>query len=100
MRKILATIAASLLFAGSARAADVTLLNVSYDPTRELYADVNKAFAGKNKSQIVAELMTRAVEERQVQKRRVKAIDGLLKLRKKPGFSDAEIQKARVYGRP
>jgi sulfate/thiosulfate transport system substrate-binding protein len=27
------------------RAADVTLLNVSYDPTRELYQDVNKAFA-------------------------------------------------------
>ena len=34
-----------LLFAGSAIAADVTLLNVSYDPTRELYADFNKAFA-------------------------------------------------------
>jgi sulfate transport system substrate-binding protein len=28
-----------------ARAADVTLLNVSYDPTRELYVDFNKAFA-------------------------------------------------------
>ena len=27
------------------RAADVTLLNVSYDPTRELYQDFNKAFA-------------------------------------------------------
>jgi sulfate transport system substrate-binding protein len=26
-------------------AADVTLLNVSYDPTRELYQDINKAFA-------------------------------------------------------
>ncbi len=26
-------------------AADITLLNVSYDPTRELYADFNKAFA-------------------------------------------------------
>ena len=26
-------------------AADVTLLNVSYDPTRELYQDVNAAFA-------------------------------------------------------
>jgi sulfate/thiosulfate transport system substrate-binding protein len=38
-------IAASLLWAGSALAADVTLLNVSYDPTRELYADFNKAFA-------------------------------------------------------
>jgi sulfate transport system substrate-binding protein len=30
---------------GSALAADVALLNVSYDPTRELYQDFNKAFA-------------------------------------------------------
>jgi sulfate/thiosulfate-binding protein len=44
IRHILA-VAASLLWAGSALAADVTLLNVSYDPTRELYADFNKAFA-------------------------------------------------------
>lgn len=29
----------------AAGAADVTLLNVSYDPTRELYQDYNKAFA-------------------------------------------------------
>lgn len=35
----------SLIWATSALAADVTLLNVSYDPTRELYADFNKAFA-------------------------------------------------------
>jgi sulfate/thiosulfate transport system substrate-binding protein len=28
-----------------ASAADVTLLNVSYDPTRELYRDINRAFA-------------------------------------------------------
>ena len=28
-----------------ASAKDITLLNVSYDPTRELYADFNKAFA-------------------------------------------------------
>jgi sulfate transport system substrate-binding protein len=33
------------LFAGSAWAADVSLLNVSYDPTRELYGEYNKAFA-------------------------------------------------------
>ena len=32
---------------GAASAADVSLLNVSYDPTRELYADLNKAFAAK-----------------------------------------------------
>ena len=44
IRRILA-VAAGLLWAGSALAADVSLLNVSYDPTRELYADFNKAFA-------------------------------------------------------
>ena len=33
------------LFAGSAWAADVSLLNVSYDPTRELYSEYNKAFS-------------------------------------------------------
>ncbi|MBB6306434.1 sulfate ABC transporter substrate-binding protein [Xanthobacter tagetidis] len=35
------------LAAGTALAADTTLLNVSYDPTRELYVDVNKAFAAE-----------------------------------------------------
>src|ERR1700682_2048095 len=44
IRRILLAVAA-LLWASSAFAADVTLLNVSYDPTRELYADFNKAFA-------------------------------------------------------
>src|ERR1700758_4415146 len=29
---------------------DVTLLNVSYDPTRELYQDINKAFAAQWKA--------------------------------------------------
>ena len=44
VRPVLAA-AIGLLFASSAYAADVSLLNVSYDPTRELYADFNKAFA-------------------------------------------------------
>src|SRR3989441_9380066 len=43
VRRILPLVA-GLLWASSAFAADVTLLNVSYDPTRELYADFNKAF--------------------------------------------------------
>jgi sulfate/thiosulfate-binding protein len=38
-------IVAGVLWASSAFAADVTLLNASYDPTRELYVDFNKAFA-------------------------------------------------------
>lgn len=33
------------LFAGTASAAEVKLLNVSYDPTRELYQEYNTAFA-------------------------------------------------------
>ncbi|WP_286184250.1 sulfate ABC transporter substrate-binding protein [Aquariibacter lacus] len=33
------------LLAATAFAKDITLLNVSYDPTRELYVDFNKAFA-------------------------------------------------------
>src|SRR6202166_344722 len=44
VRRILIVVA-GLLWASSALAADVSLLNVSYDPTRELYADFNKAFA-------------------------------------------------------
>nr|WP_216851068.1 sulfate ABC transporter substrate-binding protein [Acidisphaera sp. L21] len=40
----LAILAIGLLGSTVVRA-EVTLLNVSYDPTRELYADINKAFA-------------------------------------------------------
>ena len=48
IRKIattLAAIALALSTATAAFAADITLLNVSYDPTRELYSDFNNAFA-------------------------------------------------------
>jgi sulfate/thiosulfate-binding protein len=43
----LALVAAVLLGAAGAAQAQVKLLNVSYDPTRELYQDVNKAFAAQ-----------------------------------------------------
>ena len=42
---ILTAVALILSLTTVALAADVTLLNVSYDPTRELYADFNNAFA-------------------------------------------------------
>ena len=38
-------------FAGPVQAADTSLLNVSYDPTRELYQDYNAAFAKYWKAQ-------------------------------------------------
>jgi sulfate transport system substrate-binding protein len=45
MKRICAFAAAAVLLAsGAAEAANVTLLNVSYDPTRELYKNVNVAF--------------------------------------------------------
>ncbi len=47
MLRMITCIAASLVLVGSATAADITLLNVSYDPTREFYAEFNKAFAAK-----------------------------------------------------
>jgi len=50
MQRAAAAVILSML-AGAAHAADVTLLNVSYDPTRELYVEVNKAFAAKFKTE-------------------------------------------------
>jgi sulfate transport system substrate-binding protein len=55
MRKFASTLfavttVAALALAAPVSAQDVTLLNVSYDPTRELYADFNKAFAAKYKA--------------------------------------------------
>src|SRR5687768_7797785 len=44
LRHALLTLALAATAAGAA-AKEVTLLNVSYDPTRELYQDFNKAFA-------------------------------------------------------
>jgi sulfate transport system substrate-binding protein len=42
--RILGVAAGVFAFAATAGAAETTLLNVSYDPTRELYSDYNKAF--------------------------------------------------------
>ncbi len=41
---------AAAAFVGAAQAADISLLNASYDPTRELYAHLNDAFAVKYKA--------------------------------------------------
>jgi sulfate transport system substrate-binding protein len=44
-KRLATTALAATLLMAPALKADVTLLNVSYDPTRELYDDYNKAFA-------------------------------------------------------
>ena len=50
-KKLHQLLLAAALAVSSAHAADITLLNVSYDPTRELYQDFNKLFATKWKAQ-------------------------------------------------
>ena len=47
IKHLLLGVAAALAFSAGApaKAKDVELLNVSYDPTRELYEDYNKVFA-------------------------------------------------------
>lgn len=50
LKKFLHPILALALVAPVAWSADINLLNVSYDPTRELYQDVNKAFAAQWKA--------------------------------------------------
>ncbi|HEY0502709.1 MAG TPA: sulfate ABC transporter substrate-binding protein [Lysobacter sp.] len=49
-----------VLASGAAFAKDVQLLNVSYDPTREFYADVNQRFAAQWKQQTGETLGIRA----------------------------------------
>jgi sulfate/thiosulfate-binding protein len=49
LKTLISLVLAATLCAGTAQAADVTLLNVSYDATRELYKDLNTAFAASYK---------------------------------------------------
>ncbi len=49
-RTVLMLLSATLLGAPSF-GADISLLNVSYDPTRELYVEINKAFSAKWKAE-------------------------------------------------
>ena len=46
-RRLLLALTAAVFIGGASQASarDIALLNVSYDPTRELYVDFNKAFA-------------------------------------------------------
>lgn len=64
------------------------------DKVKQLF---NAAFAGRNKSAVVAELMLRAVEEQHARDARAKAIDRLIVRRAtKSVVTDAKIRAARA----
>ena len=60
MTKTIATLLLGLALGAPAHAKDIEFLNVSYDPTRELYADFNAAFAKKWKADTGDTLVVRA----------------------------------------
>lgn len=50
MKRAIAVLATGILAAAAAQAREVKLLNVSYDPTRELYQSINPVFAAQWKN--------------------------------------------------
>ena len=77
------------------------MATINFSVPDDVKDDFNKIFKGENKSAILTRLMRDAVEERKRQKRRMTAINAILRLRTKSvATSDDEICKARKIGRP
>jgi hypothetical protein len=74
---------------------------VNFSVPEEIKQAFNEAFAGENKSAVIARLMQQAVEDRKRQRQRAAAIDSLLALRRdqRPA-SDVEVMESRHEGRP
>ena len=77
------------------------MATVNFSVPDDVKRQFDRVFAGANKSAIVAQLMRQAVEDRQRQERRRRAIERLLRLRRsiKP-VAESAIRAARVRGRP
>ena len=72
------------------------MATVNFSVPDDVKKAFNEAFAGRNKSAIVAELMMQAVAEREKVQRRAAAIDRLLARREeRPAAADEDIQTAR-----
>ncbi len=77
------------------------MATVNFSVPDEVKEAFNKAFAGENKSAIIARLMRQAVEEKERQLRNQAIIEEILRLREKsPKVTDEEIRQAREEGRP
>jgi hypothetical protein len=77
------------------------MATVNFSVPDEVKAAFDKAFAAENKSAIVAELMRRAVRERQLQLRRGKLFERLNEGRiERRSMTNKHINKARAAGRP
>jgi hypothetical protein len=74
---------------------------VNFSVPDEVKAAFDRAFGDENKSSIVAELMRRAVRERQLQAKREKLFRQLGAARlSRPGVTSEQIKKTRTAERP
>ena len=79
----------------------MTTSTVNFSVPEDLKRAFNEAFAGENKSAVIARLMQQAIEGRQRQLRRAAAIDALLELRRSQHpVGEEDIAAARREGRP
>jgi metal-responsive CopG/Arc/MetJ family transcriptional regulator len=77
------------------------MATVNFSVPEEVKREFQEAFAGENKSAVIAGLMRQAVEERRRRERRSAAVEALLGMRSRlPPFAAAEIGRARRTGRP
>ncbi len=74
---------------------------VNFSVPEDVKEAFNKTFARKNKSAIIAKLMSDAVKEAMRQQQREEAFRLLTERRKlRPPMTDKEISEARELGRP
>jgi hypothetical protein len=77
------------------------MATVNFSVPDDVKAAFDKAFGDQNKSAIIADLMRRAVRDRQLQRRREKIFRQLNEGRSgRRSVSDLQIRKARAVGRP
>jgi hypothetical protein len=77
------------------------MARVNFSVPEDVKREFDKAFAGKNKSRVIADLMAQAIEEQHMHRRRSKAIDALLvRRRTKRPVTAKQISRAREAGRP
>lgn len=73
---------------------------VNFSVPEDVKRKFDRAFAGKNKSRVIADLMAQAVQDQLMLKRRSEAIDSLLSRRRtKRPVRAGDIRRARESGR-
>ena len=77
------------------------MATVNFSVPDDVKVAFNTAFQGENKSAVIAQLMRQAIEERQRQEQRVRAIDALLTLRcRARAIDDTTLRRVREQDRP